>query len=125
MENVKVKDAFNDAADSYDSNRKEIIPNMGIYYQTAVELTKDYENPTIMDLGAGTGILTELLHKLHPQSKITLVDMSANMLNKARSKFKDISNFSYVEDNYLTMDFQQTYDVIISSLSIVGAIFIA
>ncbi|RAP50468.1 MAG: hypothetical protein BZ133_05505 [Methanosphaera sp. SHI613] len=118
MENVKVKDAFNDAADSYDSNRKEIIPNMGIYYQTAVELTKDYENPTIMDLGAGTGILTELLHKLHPQSKITLVDMSANMLNKARSKFKDISNFSYVEDNYLTMDFQQTYDVIISSLSI-------
>lgn len=118
MENNEVKTAFNNAADNYDTNRKEIIPHMNVYYQTAVELTKNFDNPSIMDLGAGTGILTELLHQLHPQSKITLVDISANMLDKAKNKFNDIDNFTYIEDNYLTMDFKNNYDIIISSLSI-------
>ena len=118
MENKEVKTAFNNAADNYDTNRKEIIPHMDVYYQTAVELTKKFNNPTILDLGAGTGILTELLHQTHPQSRITLVDMSANMLDKAKNKFNNIDNFTYIEDNYLTMDFKDNYDIIISSLSI-------
>ena len=118
MENKEVKTAFNNAADNYDTNRKEIIPHMDLYYQTAVELTKKFNNPSILDLGAGTGILTELLHQTHPQSRITLVDMSANMLDKAKNKFNNIDNFTYIEDNYLTMDFKENYDIIISSLSI-------
>ncbi|MBO7718651.1 MAG: class I SAM-dependent methyltransferase [Methanosphaera sp.] len=118
MENKEVKTAFNNAADNYDTNRKEIIPHMDVYYQTAVELTKKFNNPSILDLGAGTGILTELLHQSHPQSRITLVDMSANMLDKAKNKFNNIDNFTYIEDNYLTMDFKDNYDIIISSLSI-------
>lgn len=118
MENKEVKTAFNNAADNYDTNRKEIIPHMDVYYQTAVELTKKFNNPSILDLGAGTGILTELLHQTHPQSRITLVDMSANMLDKAKNKFNNIDNFTYIEDNYLTMDFKENYDIIISSLSI-------
>lgn len=118
MENKEVKTAFNNAADNYDTNRKEIIPHMDVYYQTAVELTKKFNNPSILDLGAGTGILTELLHQIHPQSRITLVDMSANMLDKAKNKFNNIDNFTYIEDNYLTMDFKENYDIIISSLSI-------
>ncbi|MBR3212895.1 MAG: class I SAM-dependent methyltransferase [Methanosphaera sp.] len=118
MENKEVKTAFNNAADNYDTNRKEIIPHMDVYYQTAVELTKKFNNPSILDLGAGTGILTELLHQIHPRSRITLVDMSANMLDKAKNKFNNIDNFTYIEDNYLTMDFKDNYDIIISSLSI-------
>ncbi len=118
MENKEVKTAFNNAADNYDTNRKEIIPHMDVYYQTAVELTKKFNNPSILDLGAGTGILTELLHQIHPQSRITLVDMSANMLDKAKNKFNNIDNFTYIEDNYLTMDLKENYDIIISSLSI-------
>ena len=118
MENKEVKTAFNNAADNYDTNRKEIIPHMDVYYQTAVELTKKFNNPSILDLGAGTGILTELLHQTHPQSRITLVDMSANMLDKAKNKFNNIDNFTYIEDNYLTMDLKENYDIIISSLSI-------
>ena len=118
MEYDEVKNAFDNAADSYDSKRKEIIPHMDVYYQTAVELTKDYENPKILDLGAGTGILTKMLYNLHPDSRITLLDMSANMLSRAKNKFEGIDNFEYIEDNYLTRDFKQSYDIIISSLSI-------
>lgn len=116
--NDDVKQAFNKAADDYDLHRKQIIPYMDIYYNAAVELTLKFNNPTILDLGAGTGILTQLLHQQHPNSHITLVDMSSKMLQIARRKFSNIKNIEYIEDNYLTMKFPHKYDIIISSLSI-------
>jgi tRNA (cmo5U34)-methyltransferase len=113
----KVLDAFNKASTDYDKYRKKAIPNMDIYYGTAIKLTENYDNPKILDLGAGTGLLTELLHVQHPNSNITLFDLSSKMLDKAKEKFKNY-NFRYIEDNYLTYDFTERYDIIVSSLSI-------
>ncbi|WP_455645686.1 class I SAM-dependent methyltransferase [Methanosphaera sp.] len=118
METQKVKDAFNQGSDKYDNYRKQAIPLMDEFYQTAIDLTKKYNNPKILDLGAGTGILTELLSKQHPESEITLIDMSHEMLEKARKKFENKSLFNYIEANYLTYNFPEQYDIIISSLSI-------
>ena len=117
MENKEVVDAFNKASNDYDKYRKQAIPNMEIYYNTVVDLTKNYMNPKILDLGAGTGILTELLYKQHPNSDITLVDLSTEMLNIAKRKFSH-KKFRYIEADYLTYDFKEKYDVIVSSLSI-------
>ncbi|OED30773.1 trans-aconitate 2-methyltransferase [Methanosphaera sp. WGK6] len=118
METQKVKDAFNQGSNKYDNYRKQAIPLMDEFYQTAIDLTKKYNNPKILDLGAGTGILTELLHKQHPKSEITLIDMSHKMLEKARKKFENEILFNYIEANYLTHNFPEQYDIIISSLSI-------
>lgn len=117
MENKEVLDAFNMASDDYDKYRKQAIPNMDLYYNTLIELTEGYENPKILDLGAGTGILTQLLHQQHPDSQITLLDMSGQMLNEARKKFAH-KNFRYIEADYLTYDFDEKYDLVVSSLSI-------
>lgn len=117
MENDKVEDAFNDASDKYDKYRKQAIPNMELYYNTAIELTQKYDKPKILDLGAGTGILTQLLHEKHPESDITLLDLSVQMLNKAKDKFKK-QNFKYIIADYLSYDYNEKYDVVISSLSI-------
>ena len=103
MENKEVVDAFNKASTDYDKYRKQAIPNMDIYYNTVVNLTKNFSDPKILDLGAGTGILTELLYKQHPNSNITLVDLSTEMLNIAKNKFND-KNFKYIEADYLTHD---------------------
>ena len=117
MENKEVLEAFNKASNDYDKYRKQAIPNMDIYYDTVVNLTKNYENPKILDLGAGTGILTQLLSNQHPNSDITLLDLSTEMLKIAKEKFHD-KNFKYVEADYLTYDFGEKYDIIVSSLSI-------
>lgn len=113
----EVLDAFNKASDDYDKYRKQVIPNMEIYYNTVVKLTQKYDNPKILDLGAGTGILTEYLYTQHPHSDYTLIDLSTEMLNIAKEKFKD-DDFKYIISNYLTYDFKEKYDVIVSSLSI-------
>ena len=117
MENKEVVDAFNKASTDYDKYRKQAIPNMDIYYNTVEKKKKNYSDPKILDLGAGTGILTELLYKQHPNSNITLVDLSTEMLNIAKNKFND-KNFKYIEADYLTHDFDKDYDIIVSSLSI-------
>ena len=117
MENNEVLDAFNKASDDYDKYRKQAIPNMDLYYNTLIELTIDYDRPKILDLGAGTGILTQLLYKQHPDSQITLLDMSKDMLNVARQKFAD-KDFRYIEADYLNYDFEEKYDLVVSSLSI-------
>lgn len=118
MEKNKIKDAFNDGSGEYDNFRRNVIPLMDAFYNAAVELTQGFENPKILDLGAGTGILTELLHEAYPDSEITLMDMSSKMLELAKDKFKNITNFEYIEADYLTEDFGQKYDIVISSLSI-------
>ncbi|MBE6485823.1 MAG: class I SAM-dependent methyltransferase [Methanosphaera stadtmanae] len=117
MKNKEVLEAFNKASNDYDKFRKQAIPNMDIYYDTVVNLTNNYINPQILDLGAGTGILTELLYKKHPNADVTLVDLSTKMLNIAKKKFANL-NFKYVEADYLTYDFKEKYDIIVSSLSI-------
>lgn len=117
MENNKVLDAFNKASTDYDKYRKQAIPHMDIYYNTVIKLTENYQNPKILDLGAGTGILTELLYKQHPQSNITLLDLSTDMLNVAKTKFNN-TKFKYITADYLEYDFTENYDIIVSSLSI-------
>lgn len=117
MENMEVLEAFNQASNDYDKYRIKAIPNMHIYYDTAVNLTKTFKNPKILDLGAGTGILTKMLSQQHPDSDITLIDISSKMLNLAKEKFKD-ENYKYIIADYLEYEFEEKYDIIVSSLSI-------
>lgn len=117
MENDKVLDAFNQASQNYDNYRKNAIPYMDIFYNTAAELTTNYQNPEVLDLGAGTGILTEKIYQKHPNSNITLIDISKQMLDKAQKKFTQ-NNFQFIEADYINYNYTQKYDVIVSSLSI-------
>lgn len=110
---------FDDAAQAYDKDRKAIIPNFDVYYGTLVQLADTKNNsPRILDLGAGTGLLTQLLWKKHPRAQFQLVDMSQEMLNIAKNRFSGQKNFEYVNNDYLKYDFGGLFDIIVSSLSI-------
>ncbi|MCD7782261.1 MAG: class I SAM-dependent methyltransferase [Methanosphaera sp.] len=113
-----IKDAFNKGSDEYDKYRKNVIPLMDAYYGTVIELSRGYKNPRILDLGAGTGILTQMLHDLYPDSEITLIDLSEDMLNKSRAKFDQLDNINYILGDYIKCDFHGSYDIVVSSLSI-------
>jgi tRNA (cmo5U34)-methyltransferase len=110
---------FDNAAQAYDKDRKAIIPHFDIYYGTLVQLAQvENENPRILDLGAGTGLLTQLLWKKHPQARFQLVDMAPEMLNIAKNRFSGQESFEYINEDYLKYDFDGLFDMIVSSLSI-------
>lgn len=53
------------------------------------------DNSKVLDIGTGTGVLIPFLKSLNPNVYIKGVDISGEMLNIAREKFRDIKNVSF------------------------------
>ena len=118
MSNEALKEKFNENAEKYDKIRKLIIPCFDDLYNTTKNLANSKkDNPHVLDLGAGTGLLTKYLFEKYPKAEFTLIDISEEMLKLAKNRFQRYNNFKYITADYLEHDFKN-FDIIISSLSI-------
>ncbi len=114
-----LREKFSEGAAKYDNQRKHVIPCLEDLYQITADLAiVDNLNPKILDLGAGTGLLTSYLYNKYPSGHFTLMDLSDEMLDIARSRFKNEENFDYIVADYLEQDFNEFFDIVVSSLSI-------
>ena len=117
---MKVKDKFNKYAANYDNSRKQLIPCFADFYGTITKIIpySPSANISILDLGAGTGLLTEIIIKKFPNAKITLIDISTEMINIAKKRLKAYSGITYQIADY-SYDFPpEKFNLIVSSLSI-------
>ncbi len=117
---MKVKAKFNQYALNYDNSRKQLIPCFSDFYRTIIKIIpfEASTNLTILDLGAGTGLLTELIVEKFPNAQITLIDISSVMLNIAKKCLKSHRAVSYQVADYSQSFPTDKYDLIVSSLSI-------
>ncbi|MGC5772111.1 class I SAM-dependent methyltransferase [Paenibacillus pabuli] len=114
-----VKQLFDRIAEDYDVQRKQLIPCFDEFYGMALDLMESsLDSPRILDLGAGTGLLSGMLLQKYPKAQLTLVDISEKMLEGARRRLKDNTHVQYIVGDYSNHDFTSSYDMIISSLSI-------
>ncbi|MDD3753999.1 MAG: methyltransferase domain-containing protein [Methanobacterium sp.] len=114
-----LKEKFSQGAEEYDQQRKHVIPCLEDLYQVTSDLANlNILKPKILDLGAGTGLLTSYLHNKYPLGDFVLLDLSEEMLNIARTRFENSSNFNYVVADYLKQDLEGFFDIVVSSLSI-------
>ncbi|MGD0079203.1 MAG: methyltransferase domain-containing protein [Methanoregula sp.] len=114
-----IREAFNRFAQDYDSQREYIIPDMRQYYGAAVWAMESREQqPEILDVGAGTGLLSAFLLEKFPDARLTLMDISENMLEMAKKRFADRPETRYVVSDYSTGELGGPYDIICSALSI-------
>lgn len=120
MDLDKIKERFNDFAEKYDNHRRCFIPCFDDFYVRAVSLLKYYDNSfmNIVDLGAGTGLLTKVIYELYPESNYTLIDIAADMLDVAKKRFHELNNFTFMECNYAEDIPVENCDLICSALSI-------
>jgi tRNA (cmo5U34)-methyltransferase len=115
----QIKRAFDATASRYDAQRKWIIPEMDDYYSAAVWAAEcKNPRPAILDIGAGTGLLSTLMIQKFPDAKLTLVDLSESMLSIAQERFAERKNVRYITGDYSSVDFGGCYDLICSALSI-------
>ncbi|GAA4719989.1 class I SAM-dependent methyltransferase [Brevibacillus fulvus] len=111
--------SFDRVADQYDKQRRKLIPCFDDFYQIAVSLADTpKQQPRILDLGAGTGLLSAFLLERYPQAAVTLVDLSEKMLDVARERFRQRPQITFLHADYLTYEFSSSYDLIVSGLSI-------
>ncbi|MDR2121987.1 MAG: class I SAM-dependent methyltransferase [Flavobacteriaceae bacterium] len=117
MESVKSK--FNSVALHYDKQRTRLIPCFTDFYQMTIEnLVFTTPSPEILDLGAGTGLLSDFVIRKYPDARLTLVDLSEKMLEISKERFSHNPNVTIVCQDFTTYTDDRYYDAIISSLAI-------
>lgn len=72
-------------ASEYDLSRRRLIPCFDAFYAAAAELVAATvkPSPVLLDLGAGTGILSEFVARKSRPTSLSLLDESTEMLSKA------------------------------------------
>ncbi|ORX43659.1 S-adenosyl-L-methionine-dependent methyltransferase, partial [Piromyces finnis] len=84
----------------------------------------DNPSPRILDIGAGTGLFSNIVLSKFPQAKITLLDVTEKMLDMSKERFKGNDNITYLcqdmanVDESISKSFEGQFDYIISGLAI-------
>src|SRR5690348_7016721 len=84
----RAQTVFDLTAATYDAARANLIPPYERFYGTAVALlpfSKEAEI-RVLDLGAGTGLLSAFIREQFPKARLRLVDISESMLERARQR---------------------------------------
>ncbi len=116
-----VGEVFSKSAAEYDWWRPQLVPCFDLFYGAVMEILPfTPEAPLkVLDLGAGTGLLTLFLAEAYPNASFTLLDISEDMLAQARERFSgEEDRFEFVLGDYTTADLGGPYDLVVSALSI-------
>ena len=112
----KTKEVFEATASTYDRDRSLLIPGCDTFYRWAVDLIPEGAS-TILDLGAGTGLLTLLIRHRFPAAHLHVVDFSGAMLDLARTRIGKDPRVSFHHADYLVEALPQNLCAVVSSLS--------
>ncbi|TLG78929.1 class I SAM-dependent methyltransferase [Methylocystis sp. B8] len=114
--------AFEDAVPGYDALRRKLIPHFDAFYGTALDLLEEAVGGDAfrcVDLGVGTGLLSEMILERFPGAQVEGVDLAPKMLDAARERlavFGARVRLSFAD--YATAPLAGSLDAVVSALSI-------
>lgn len=119
MPTNRVQTVFDRTAPSYDAARAKLIPPYERFYSTAVALLPfdPHAEIRVLDLGAGTGLLSAFIRERFPNARLRLVDITESMLDRARQRL-GAERTDYAIGDYGTEPIAGEWDAIVSALSI-------
>jgi tRNA (cmo5U34)-methyltransferase len=112
---------FNLRAGTYEEHMKNTIASFADYYASISEPVEEtQEEIKILDLGCGTGLELEGILRKTPNSRITGIDMSEEMLELLLSKYDSHKGrITVVTGSYLDVPFgENQYDYVVSVMTI-------
>lgn len=113
MDKFAIEKNFGRASRTYDRHAR-VQKNMAqeLAFRTAA-LGTNFKN--ILEIGCGTGFLTELLAVNYPEANILATDISGKMIEAARKKLSHFSNIAYLTADGEKLNLQGEFDLIVSS----------
>jgi tRNA (cmo5U34)-methyltransferase len=110
---------FDAHADGYDAVRRRLVPPFDAFYGTAVGALELVTGPVghVLDLGAGTGLLTAQVLAAHPAAEVVLFDGAPAMLAQARATLGD-ERARYAEGDLAGPLPDGPWDAVVSALAI-------
>lgn len=120
---LPVSQVFDRGAASYDATRRQLIPCFDELYGTAVALIGAAEKCSkplrILDLGAGTGLLSAMARESFPNASLRLMDVSESMLGVARRRFEgEADRVELIVADFTIEPLVGPYDAVVSALAI-------
>lgn len=114
-----LKKHFNKEAEAFDEQVQKNIPCYNEMLTALINAIPDNKkNPKILDLGCGTGNITQKVLTRFPDAKVTCLDLSENMIEIAKDKLSDYEKIEYIVGDFTQMQIETKYDVILSSLAL-------
>lgn len=110
---------FSAHAADYDAQRRRLVPCFDLFYGTAVGLVglRGGAVRRVLDLGAGTGLLSEAVLARYPGVELVLLDGAEEMLARARERLPAGSTTTVVGDLRAALP-QGPFDAVVSALAI-------
>ena len=118
MDNVK--EHFEEEAKEFDDTILKLIPRYDDMISCMVSVIPfdKFEEFKLLDLGSGTGNITKAVKERYPNSKISCIDIAENMIQMAKIKLQNYTDIEYYTGDFSEFDFEEKYDVIVSSLAL-------
>jgi len=118
----RTKDHFQEEAHIFDETIVRLIP----YYEDMLEALvsslpfSSRAQPSVLDLGCGTGTVSARILERFPGAHVTCLDMASNMIAMAKRK---LAPYAMEESQFICTDFSGwkpagRYDAIVSSLAL-------
>ncbi len=106
-------------ARTYDEPRRRLVPCYEAFYGTAAELVAQLapSRPRLLDLGAGTGLMSAAIGDRVPIGSLTLLDGSARMLAQARERLAAFHPLTVEADLRDALP-EGPFDVVVSALAV-------
>ena len=118
MDTEKIKNFYSDLhfPGRYDSDDLEFYKREGVDINIYLKEINNVvtNNIEVLDIGCGTGLISNTFANLYPKSKFTGVDFS-NSMDYARtmSKENNIKNIKWIKEDFLKVKLGKKYDVVI------------
>jgi tRNA (cmo5U34)-methyltransferase len=106
--------------DSYDRARLKLIPCSNDFYRSVIEMLpfSGDDRFELLDLGAGSGLLSAMIASEFPKAHLTLFDLTPEMLMIARERLKPLGRRVRFVTALAEGGPSKTYDAVVSSLAI-------
>jgi tRNA (cmo5U34)-methyltransferase len=112
-------EAFSAQAAGYDSVRRRLVPDYDRFYGAVTEALERLGGDVrrVLDLGAGTGLLSAQVAGAFPDVAIEILDASEPMLEQARHRLGDVVSAVHVADMAGVLP-EGPFDAVVSALAI-------
>jgi tRNA (cmo5U34)-methyltransferase len=116
-----IRDVFDRSAQIYDRARRQLVPCFDDFYEALVDQLPpaDSAKLRVLDLGAGTGLLSLFVAERFPAAQLILLDASPEMLQRARHRFTAWpGRFEFVVADFSNGLPAGKFDAVVSALAI-------